>query len=903
MNLSNYRVGKRRLAALIALALLSLPVLAQNASPVGGAEQPAAPEQTSKRPEQQRKDKALDLQAVTVTVELRAQSLQKYAGTAQAFSAEDLRGQAINSVKSLQVAVPGLSVANQEGNTEIFIRGVGSANSTELGDPAVAPHLDGVYIPRPRGLGLNFYDLERVEVNKGPQGTLRGRNALGGTINIVTKEPELGHYGGYLQADVGNEDSHGAEGAFNVPVGETSAFRLSGYALRKGSNAFNNSGAAQNLKPAGIQKEGDVRLSFLTKPTDRLGVLIVGDYGHEGGTGYPGANIYSATQAGYFPGDVNLRNVVYRGPQGTLNNHVWGVLAKVNYRFDPFNVEYSGSYRSVRFAQTNASSDGIAWPGRNLDPVGATNPDGEDYDVYSTNFWQTRSKATIHQLLLTSPEDSDWVWTLGGFHFRENQKVGFLSLVDKGYCCYSGTEFTAPKVPGRSTAFFGDTTIPVSDRLRLKFGARRTRETKARYGIGGNWALTLGGADGGCCFATRLGTEGFLPALLDRPSFDVRGLDSNAQKAQFLIDGIRQPGERDTLIQQITGIADGSRPNGTCIDRPDTNNGGAVTCPADGQHSFANLTIPAVQAGSSKFKYNDFRTGFEFDLSKDNLLYATVSTGHKSGGFNDSFDPNVIPTTYKPEKLTAYEIGSKNQFELNGHQGIFNVSGFYYDYTDQVFQDLTTIAIDQNGNASGFSLVNRNVGKSKLYGAEVQSTLRFDRGFMLDLNLLALHTKISEGVVADTRSQNFGAGGITSQINLKGNELPLASKLWANARLQQFISLSGGSFDWQTLVSYRSSYYLTQFNLKPVTFVSDTQGNVERVESAYAAGFPDKQKGFFNVNLGLGYTPDNSIWRFEAYASNVFNKQASQKALVGSGINVRFLNDARSYGLRARAEF
>lgn len=900
MNQSSHKVWPRRAVALLALVLLGGPVIAQNAPSQKTAKTADTTSKTSQKLE------TTNLKQVTVTVELRAQNLQKYAGTAQALDSTDLRGMSINSVRDLQVAIPGMNVANQEGNTEIFIRGVGSANNTELGDPGVAPHLNGDYIPRPRGLGLMFYDLERVEVNKGPQGTLRGRNALGGTINIVTKLPELGKYGGYMQLDAGNRDSHGAEGAFNLPLGTYSALRFSGYALRK-DTGFNNAGAQQNLRPAGIQKEVDARVSFLSKPSDRLTIFMMGDYGHEGGTGYPGANIYSATQAGYYPGDYNMRNVVYRGLQGALNNKIWGVQGKVTYRFDAFNVEYSGSYRSVDFYQRNASSDGVLWPGRNVTPSTAYNPSpqqGEDYDVFSNNYWQTRSKATTHQLLLTSPKDSDLVWTVGGFYFKENQQVGFFSLVDKGYCCYSGTEFTMPKVPGRSNAFFADITFPVADHFRLKFGARRTHETKARYGLGGNWALTLGGDNFSCCFATRLGTEGFKPALLDRPNFDVSGLTTPAQKAQFLDEGVLQAGARDTLIQQLAGIANGSRPNGTCVNRPDTNNNGAVTCPPDGSHSFANLTIPSVQRGSSKFNYNDFRAGFETDVGENQLVYGTISTGHKAGGFNDSFDPSVIPSTYKPEKLLAYEIGSKNEFQFNGHLATFNVSGFLYNYSNQVFQDLTTIAFDQNGNASGFSLVNRNVGKSKLYGAEIQNTLRFDHGFMLDLNALLLHTEITKGVVADTRSINYGAGGITSQIDLKGNQLPLASKLWANARLQQFIETSnGGSFDWQALVSYRSRFYLTQFNLAPVVFVSDTQGTVSRVQDAASAGFPDQQKGYFTVNLGFGYTPDNSIWRFEGYVSNLFDKQASQKALVGSGINVRFLNDARSYGVRVRAEF
>ena len=126
---------------------------------------------------------------IVVTANRREQNLQDVSGVVQALSADDLRKSGITDVRNLGVAVPGLNIANQEGNIEIFIRGVGSSNNTELGDPGAAPHLNGSYIPRPRGLGLMFYDLERVEVNKGPQGTLYGRNALAGTLNIITAKP------------------------------------------------------------------------------------------------------------------------------------------------------------------------------------------------------------------------------------------------------------------------------------------------------------------------------------------------------------------------------------------------------------------------------------------------------------------------------------------------------------------------------------------------------------------------------------------------------------------------------------------------------------------------------------------------------------------------------------------
>ena len=108
---------------------------------------------------------------IIVTANRREENLQEVAGVVQALDADQLRQDGIVELRQLQTAVPGLSIANQEGNVEIFIRGVGSSNNTELGDPGAAPHLNGTYIPRPRGLGLMFYDLERVEVNKGPQGT------------------------------------------------------------------------------------------------------------------------------------------------------------------------------------------------------------------------------------------------------------------------------------------------------------------------------------------------------------------------------------------------------------------------------------------------------------------------------------------------------------------------------------------------------------------------------------------------------------------------------------------------------------------------------------------------------------------------------------------------------------
>lgn len=829
---------------------------------------------------------------IVVTANRREQNLQDVSGVVQAFTSEDLRRSGITELRNLAVAVPGLNIANQEGNVEIFIRGVGSSNNTELGDPGAAPHLNGSYIPRPRGLGLMFYDLERVEVNKGPQGTLYGRNALAGTLNIITAKPTFDRVTGYAQAEYANRDSYAAEGAINVPLGSNFAARAAGYYVNR-DYGFKNASPdpiASQLRPAGLEENYAGRLSLRWEPTDRLSFSVIGDYGKETGTGYPGANIFAAVQAtGLRPEQLDLRQVVYRGQQGDMENELWGVQGKIGYRFDTFSVEATGSYRSVDFMQSNASSESIAWNGRDYSTV--------PFDNFSNNFWQTRSQSQVYELRASADADQSLRWNLGGFYFKEKQQVGYLAVADRGYCCYSGTEFTMPDVDGESFAFFADGTYDVTDRLRVIGGIRYTEEQKSRNGIGGNWALTLGGADGACCVATRLGTEGFRPALLDRPNFNVSGLTTPQQFAQFLIEGIKTPGARDTLIRQIGSIANGSNPNGTCFTRPDIDNG-FVTCPANGSFSYANLTIPGQQFGSAKFNFIDYRVGLEFDITAENMLYAKVSTGHKSGGFNDTFESSPIPEAFRPENLTVFEAGSRNSFTLFGRRAYFNLTGFYYDYQDQVFQDLTCINLDTTRTppeCNGYSLVNRNIGASRIWGLEAESRVQLPGNFALDTNFAFLDTRITRGTVADARGQDFDAGGASPLIDLTGNRLPLASKYNVSVKLSQWFDIGRGRFDWQALLNYRSSFFLSQFNENDIVFLDGTRQTAEQ------AGFPDRQVGFTTLNLGIGYTLGN--YRLEAWAANFTDQQASTKALVGSSLNIRFLNDARTYGVRARVNF
>ncbi|MBX2850065.1 MAG: TonB-dependent receptor [Acidiferrobacterales bacterium] len=824
------------------------------------------------------------LEEIIVTANRREQSIQDVSGVVQSLSSEEIRSDGITELRQLQLAVPGLSIANQEGNVEIFIRGVGSANNTELGDPGAAPHLNGVYIPRPRGLGGMFYDLERVEINKGPQGTLYGRNALAGTLNILTKKPTVGEADGYFQAEALSRGGFGAEGATNVSLSDTSALRISGFYSEK-DYGFNNAGE-QSLDPAGLQEDLGARITYLNELSDRTSIQIVADYGKEAGTGYPGSNINVAVRdSGLRPEELNLRDVRYRGLQGEMENEIAGFQALITHDFNSMRLQYNGSYRTVDFYQRNAASDGISFDGVN----------DLDEDNFSGQFWETKSNAFVQEIRLASLEGSRLQWSTGLFGFQEDQEVGFFSLADKGYCCYSGTEFTMPDVEGEAYALYGDLTFDFTDRLRGFGGLRYTDESKSRYGIGGNWALVLGGADFACCVATRLGTEGFDPTLTARPNFDVSGIDTPQEQAQFLIEGIANAGARDTLIQQIQAVANGGS-NGECFTRPDIDNG-FVTCPEDGFFTYTNLTTPAQQDGSSAFDFVDFRLGLEYDLSDEHMIYGKVSTGHKSGGFNDSFE-GLVPEAFEPEDILVFELGSRLSFQAFGYPATLNTTAFHYDYSNQVFQDLTCINFDEMDNeCNGFALANRNVGSSELTGIEIESHFNFDGGFALDLHATLLDSEITSGVVADVRLIDFGNGGVTPLIDLSGNRLPLQSDLSITARLQQEIELGSGFFDWQILASYRSDYFLSQFNERDlVTLTGDTRTAIE-------IGHASLQKGFTTINVGLGYTMKNDKYRFEFYGQNITDEVASQKSIVGNDTDVRFLNDARTFGARAIVNF
>lgn len=211
-------------------------------------------------------DAPVGLLDIVVTAQRRTENLQKAAIAATAVSGDVLASAGVTKVTELTSLVPALQIVPAAGAYPLFyLRGVGNFAANALSDAAVAFNVDNVYIGRPSSTTGFFYDVDRVEVLNGPQGTLYGRNATGGAINVITHKPDLGVLGGSVSAEYGNYNALRIDGAVNLPLGDTAALRF----------------AATHVRHDGYMKDGtddqnDIggRVSLRWDPTENLTRII-----------------------------------------------------------------------------------------------------------------------------------------------------------------------------------------------------------------------------------------------------------------------------------------------------------------------------------------------------------------------------------------------------------------------------------------------------------------------------------------------------------------------------------------------------------------------------------------------------------------------------------------------------
>ncbi|WP_172799860.1 TonB-dependent receptor [Croceicoccus bisphenolivorans] len=397
---------------------------------------------------------------IVVTASRRAESAQRAAVSIQAIDANTLATKGVFGPEGLNAIAPGVTLGTAGNYPQTYVRGVGNFAANSFAEGAVATNIDGVYVSRPWGVRGAFFDLERIEVLKGPQGTLYGRNASGGALNIITVRPKLGEVSGFGEVEVGNYEMRRASAALNVPLGQTVAARVSGQIIDR--DGYLSDGADDEESQA-------ARLQILFDSGSDVRLLLRGVYQHVGGVGAGGVVVDPDLSGDGWTqnSDPSVAEVYAAEPEigpllvtpGTdsfLDLTSVEIGAELEWDLGPATLTIIPSHRDSKY------SDLSYVPG---------------YRVRDTE----HAKQTSVEARFSNESDR-LKWVLGAFWFDERQtpKGDAANLtVNFG----PGSIAIGPpfRLATESIAAFGQATFSVTDVFRLTGGLRYTHETKDFY--------------------------------------------------------------------------------------------------------------------------------------------------------------------------------------------------------------------------------------------------------------------------------------------------------------------------------------------------------------------------------------------------------------------------------------
>jgi iron complex outermembrane receptor protein len=412
--------------------------LAVSAAPAFAADQPAA----------QPTAQSAAVEELVVTAQKRAESIQDVPLSIVAASAKQMETKGVQDVTGLERMVPNLrfdSVAQSSG-ISVRIRGFGAGSNAAI-DPSVAPYVDGVYIPRPGAVLSSFLDVESVEVLRGPQGTLFGRNATVGAVSLHTAAPSTSGFAAKVAAQAGNYGSYQGEGMVNLPV-------TPDFAVRAAVLANTTDGFVKNHldgKTYGANDTAEGRLSAKWTPTPDVTWIGRADYAHTSGDGVHlnQVDVGTATAgqiAAYTARLGGNPSTLSDPPSFTANNVFdnlnlsdvqWGVTSDLSWKFGGgYTLRLIDSYRDWR----NEQSDGDVV----FTPLDLLNRDSSYV-----------SKAQSHELQLISPKgllDGKLDFVAGLYYFDEDYDITEGFNLGSQYCSFV-IGAAAPSLVGACNAF------------------------------------------------------------------------------------------------------------------------------------------------------------------------------------------------------------------------------------------------------------------------------------------------------------------------------------------------------------------------------------------------------------------------------------------------------------------
>jgi iron complex outermembrane receptor protein len=755
-----------------------------------------------------------EIEELVITAEKREQNLQDVAVAVSAFTAEkrDLIG--ITSIQDITNFTPGL--AYSAGTDRISLRGIGRLTNNLASDPGVATYLDGVYSSFTVDAGQPPILIDRVEVLRGPQGTLYGRNSIGGAINVISKRPEKS-FSGDFRVIAENYDHQEYQGRVSVPVSDDLRFSLAAIHVRQDKGWFHNL--------AGLGGEGGVANSYyvvgqmeanLGENVDVWLKAAQSQYKNRGAPGgRTGGSLGPLDPALITPGSLSPGvgygfasgvNVQALGPlrngavfsTGDLDafsanvpttNHVapdHNIQAQATWHGPGVDLKYIGGYHDYSYV-LRSDFDNTALLSYQI-PLNATAlcrfvPGCQPLTIQPNviSVYQEKKKFWSNELNLSSAKDGPVQWIVGVYQYEEHYTQP-VTITEPDVVALA-TPSGAPANPQRiiyytnqtmgtiTNAAFGQIDWNLTSQIKITGGLRYTLDKKKGTEEGRLFCY-------GCAATVDPRNLGTLTPVLDITTSTFSGV----------------PPVGSTQAQK--GVV-----------------GPAVTDPFTGIRRRGLADSWDAWTGT---------LGVEWKPDDDTLAYAKYSRGYKAGGFN-SGTIAAFPET-DAEHVDAYEAGLKRDWSPRLRT---NVSAFWYDYKD------AQVPVTQQPAAGPAISLFFNLPKIRNRGVELETTWIPIDNLTLLFNYSYLDARIREACcIQDGADPTGAAPGVKPGPNgnkafqdLSGQRMPVSPKHKIALNGVYHIDLPYGGLDLSGSYTWRDKVYSTIFSRD--YYLADSRGQLD----------------------------------------------------------------------------
>ena len=625
------------------------------------------------------------LEDIVVTATRREERLQQIPVSVTAITAKNLGSTGITDVRSLTAIVPGFNGGRNFGVSQPVIRGVGSAGTSPGDESNVAVYIDGIYQTNPYTTLLELVEVERVEVLRGPQGTIFGRNATGGLINIITPDPSYnlkGHVGVRAGLIKGRDDLD-LRGYVTGGLTDKVAIDFSGLYRRNGGYITD----LVNGGRLGQSRVGDLRSKLMIEPAEGSKIVLTVGYADSKDNQANAVQPYLGnTRGALFPG-----NILPTKPWQAALNIVpvlafkrYSVSLRTNFELGIANLETTTAYQK---SDVDQKSDSDA------SPIPLTR-----------NTLHVGSESYSQEIRLLSSGNGPFKWIIGAYGFKQDVDATVNFFIQSSPTSAIVTNTLVPDVSATSYAGFAEGTYQLLERLFLTGGARYSWEK--RTFATGNGVMTI---------------------------------------------------------------------------------------------------VPKQETTFNKWTYHG---ALRFELNRQLNLYASYSTGFKSGVYN-AFGTSSTAT--KPETIEAVEFGIKAD-PLPWLRT--NLSVFHYSYNDLQVQARAT---------DGASYVLQNAASAKIKGGEIEVLAALNKHFNVRLASAYVHPIYSKFPLAQTYVPTGLGGNLIVTSDVSGNDMIRAPRWTVNLGADWTVPVANGDLVISGSIFHSAKVYHDFLNIavqKPYTLLT-----------------------------------------------------------------------------------